>query len=139
MQIRQDIQELKTGPRELRKFGWLVGGVFAALGLLMWLRHKPHFPYFLTPGVVLVVLGTVTPKILKPVYIVWMSLAIVLGFVVSHVILTLFFFAIILPIGLVARLFGKDFLGLKLQPGAATYWIRREQKARTPAEYEQQF
>src|SRR6185369_11970595 len=118
MQIRQDIKELKTGAPELRKFGWLVGGVFTVLGLLMWLRHKPHFPYFLTPGLVLVVLGTVAPKILKPVYIAWMSMAIVLGFVVSHVILTLFFFAVITPIGLVARLFGKDFLGLKLHPAA---------------------
>src|SRR6267378_2055593 len=96
--IREDIKQLKTGERELRKFGWLVGGVFAGIGLLMWLRHKPHFPYFLTPGLVLVVFGSVFPKVLRPVYIVWMSLAIVMGFVVSHVILTVFFFAVITPI-----------------------------------------
>ena len=27
-------------PRDLRKFGLMVGGVFCLLGLLFWLRHK---------------------------------------------------------------------------------------------------
>src|ERR1041385_3607049 len=137
--IREDIKQLKTGARELRKFGWLVGGVFAAIGLLMWIRPKPHVPYFLAPAVVLIVLGSIVPKLLKPVYIAWMSLAIVLGFVMSHVILTVFFFLVITPIGLAGRLFGKDFLGLAMRRDAASYWIRCEQKSKAPAEYERQF
>ena len=48
-----------------------------------------------------------------------------LGFVVSHVILTLFFFLVITPVGLVARLLGKDFLSLKLDRETQTYWIPR--------------
>ena len=35
MNIRDDIRQLKTGPRELRKFGLMVGGVFVVLGLLV--------------------------------------------------------------------------------------------------------
>lgn len=139
MSIRKDIQELKTGPRELRKFGLMVGGVFALLGLFQLLRHKPYYPYFLTPGVLLVVLGAVVPKLLKPVYIGWMAMAFVLGFVVSHLILLFFFFCVVTPIGLVARLFGSDFLALKLKPSAASYWIRRERKPLKPSDYERQF
>ena len=139
MNIREDIKQLKTGERDLRKFGLLVGGVFAVLGILFLLRHKAHYPYFLIPGVVLVVFGAVFPRALKYIYIAWMSVAVVLGFVMAHVILTLFFFLVITPIGLVARLFGKDFLGLKLDGQAATYWIRREQKSKAQANYEQQF
>ena len=41
--IWQDIKQLKTGPRDLRRFGLLVGGVFAVLGILLWLRGKGHF------------------------------------------------------------------------------------------------
>jgi hypothetical protein len=85
------------------------------------------------------VLGTLGPRALKWVYIVWMSVAFVLGLVMAHVILTLLFFLMITPIGWVARLFGKDFLSLKLDRGAATYWLRRERKPRPPAEYERQF
>jgi uncharacterized membrane protein len=137
--IREEIKQLKTGERELRKFGWLVGGVLAVLGILMWLRHKTYFPYLLAPGVVLVVSGFLFPKVLKYVYIAWMSAAIVLGFVVSNVILTIFFLLVITPIGLIAHLCGRDFLRLKIQREAPTYWIRRERVAKTAAEYEQQF
>jgi hypothetical protein len=136
--ILEEIKQLKTGPRDLRKFGLLVGGVFAALGLLMWLRHRPHFPYYLTPGVLLMVFGAVFPKALKPVYVVWMSLAIVLGFVVSNVLLTVFFFLVITPIGLVARLAGRDFLRLKLDRQAETYWQPRARKS-AKSDYERQF
>ena len=137
--IIEEIKKLKTGERELRKFGWLVGGVLVALAILMWLRHKTYFPYFLAPGVLLIVFGFLFPKILKHVYIAWMSAAIVIGFVVSNVILTVFFFLVITPIGLITRLLGKDFLALKIDREASTYWIPREGATKTPAEYERQF
>ncbi len=139
MNIREDIQQLKTSERDLRKFGLLVGGVFAVLGLLFLIRHKAHYPYFLMPGVVLTVSGAIFPRALRTIYIAWMAVAVVLGFVMAHIILTLFFFLVITPIGLVARLFGKDFLGLKLDRQGATYWIRREQKSKAQANYERQF
>jgi hypothetical protein len=137
--ILDDIKQLKAGQRELRRFGLMVGGVFAALGIVMWLRGRAAFPWLLAPGAALMALGLGFPKGLKQVYIAWMSLAIVLGFVVSHVILTLFFFLVITPVGLAARLFGKDFLSLLVNREAPTYWIRRERAAKSKAEHEQQF
>lgn len=139
MNIRDDIKQLKTGDRDLRKFGLVVGAVFALLGLLFLWRHKAHYPYFLWPGVALMAMGVVWPRALKRIYIAWMSLAFVLGFVISHVILGLFFFFVVTPIGLVARLTGRDFLSLKLDRQAASYWIPRDKKAKTTTEYEQQF
>ena len=126
MNIRDDLKQLKTGDRDLRKFGLLVGGMFAVFGLIVLLRHKAHYPYFLWPGVALIAFGAMLPRTLKYVYLAWMSLAFVLGFVISHVILGLFFFLVITPIGLIARLVGKDFLSLKLDRKGASYWIPRE-------------
>jgi len=137
--ILEEIKQLKTGARELRKFGLLVGGVFAALGLVLWLRHRPSCPYFLAAGALLIGFGLVAPRALKYVYIPWMFLAVVLGFVVSNVLLVLFFFIVMTPIGLVARLAGKDFLSLKLNRSAPSYWIPRERKTKTPLDYERQF
>ena len=68
-----------------------------------------------------------------------MTLAFVLGFIMAHVILTLFFFLIVTPIGLAARLFGKDFLNRKRDTHATTYWIPREARRKRPADYEQQY
>lgn len=138
--ILDDLKQLKTGARELRKFGLLVGGVLVVLGLVMWARGKGHFPYFLAPGLALLASGWLFPKLLKPVYIAWMALAFALGFVVSNTILTLFFFLVITPVGLAARCLGKDFLRLKLDRQAPTYWLRRERpEPKPPADYEQQF
>jgi hypothetical protein len=38
-----------------------------------------------------------------------------------------------------ARLCGRDFLSLKPDPAAASYWIMKPVGARQPQEYEQQF
>ena len=138
--IREDLRQLKTGPRELRKFGLAVGAVFAALGIWFYARGKGYFPYCLVPGLFLVTFGALWPRALKAVYLAWMAVAFVLGFVVSHVILAVFFFLVMTPIGLLARLAGKDFLSLKLDRQAKTYWIQREtRQPKTPAEYERQF
>jgi hypothetical protein len=139
MNIRDDIKQLKTSDRDLRKFGLMVGGVFAVLGLLLLWRHKTYYPYFLWPGGGLVLLGAVLPRALKWIYIAWMSLAFVLGFIMAHVILTLLFYLVLTPIGLVARLCGQDFLSLKLDRAAKSYWIPRGGKAKSAAEYERQF
>lgn len=139
MNIREDIKQLQTSNRDLRKFGLMVGGVFAVLGLLFLWRQKTFWPYFLWPGAVLALFGAILPRALKWVYIVWMSVAFVLGFVMAHVILTLLFLLVITPLGLLARLTGKDFLSLKLDRAARSYWIPRPTKPKSAADYERQF
>jgi hypothetical protein len=138
--IISEIRELKTDQSTLRKFGLLVGAVFLGLGLLYLLRHKPVFPWFCGLGIALIALGAALPKLLKPVYLVWMSAAVVLGFIVSNVLLTLLFVLVITPIGLLARVCGKDFLLLKLDRSAASYWIARKSTSpREPSAYDRQF
>jgi hypothetical protein len=138
--IREELKQLSTTPRELRKFALLVGGVFAALGAWFLFRHKPAGPWFVGPGALLVLLGLAAPKTLKPVYLGWMAMAFLLGIVVSTVLLTLFYYLVITPIGLAAQLMGKDFLSRKLDRAAGSYWLPRDRSVpRKPADYEQQF
>lgn len=139
MSILSDIEKLRTGPRELRKFGLMVGGVFVAIGVVFLLRHKPSYPFFLSPGVALIAFGALAPRALKYVYIAWMALAFALGFFMSQVILTLFFFLVVTPIGLLARLFRKDFLARRLQRRAASYWIPCPKETKTAESYYRQF
>ena len=139
--LREDIKGLlKATPRDLRKFGLTVGGVFAGLGLLFLLRHKLWWPWFMTPGVPLLVLGAILPRSLKWIYVAWMTLAMLMGAVVSTLLLVLLFFLVVTPMGLVARLVGKDFLSQKLEPNAASYWLVRDiSKPKAKHEHEQQF
>jgi hypothetical protein len=138
--LREEIKLLKTGRQELRKFGWVVGGVFTLIGALMAVRGKPHFPWFLSPGVTLIAVGTILPLALKWIYIAWMTLALMMGWIVSNVILTLFFYLVVTPVGLVARLAGKDFLNRKMECRSQSYWTQRPAaEAIDRAQYEKQF
>jgi hypothetical protein len=139
MSIHADLQKLKTGARDLRKFGLTVGGVFALLGVLFLLRHRSSYPSFLGVGGVLIAFGVIWPRALKYVYIAWMAFAFTLGFVMSNLILTLLFFLLVTPIGWLARLFRKDFLARKWDKQAASYWIPCEKEKRTAESYERQF
>src|SRR5213594_699972 len=125
---------------ELRRFGLTVGGVFLALGVLSRLRGHDVAPLVLwSVGVLLVAPGLVAPRVLAPVQRVWMGAATLLGEVNSRIILTVLFYLVIAPIGLVFRHLVRDPLDRSLTDGKASNWIRRERKPVEPARYEQQF
>jgi Na+/proline symporter len=138
--IREDLRQLKAGPRELRKFGLLVGGVFLLLALWFGWRGRAIFPYLTAVGGVLFGLGAVAPRVLRHVYVAWMAVALVLGIVVSTTLLTVFYYVVVTPVGLAARVMGKDFLTRRREPKASSYWILRDRsRPKSPQEYEQQY
>jgi hypothetical protein len=55
-----------------------------------------------------------------------MALAFTLGWFTSRLLLVAIFLGVVTPIGLLARLVGKRFLELAPDPGAASYWVRRD-------------
>jgi len=139
MSILTDLRKLKARPRDLRKFGLMVGGLFVAIGIFLLLRHRLSYPFVVCIGATLIAFGAVWPRALKYIYIAWMTLAFTLGFVMSNVILVLFFFLFVTPIGLLARLFRKDFLGRKWDKQAVSYWIQCPREMRQAESYERQF
>jgi hypothetical protein len=139
--LREEFERLQQpGRRDLRHFGLLVGGVFIALGVGWFLWHKSFYWYPLVPGVPLVVLGAVAPRCLKWPYVAWMTVAIALGVVVSTVLLCLLFYLVLTPVGLLARLAGKDFLARKSDKSAGSYWMARDRsKPKGKRAHEMQF
>ena len=134
-----EIKNIKTEVIDLRKFGILVGTVLLIIaGLLFW-KEKESFQLFLTIGIVLSVAGIAIPFILKPIYWVWMVLATILGWFMTHVILSLLFYAVLPPIGLIGRLFGKQFLDLKMDGSKQSYWNVRKVEAFDTQNHEKQF
>jgi hypothetical protein len=137
--IHADLKKLRTGAGDLRKFGVIVGAGFIFLGVLLLLRHRSSYVALCGAGALLTAFGVIWPRALKYVYIAWMALAFTLGFVMSNVILTLFFFLFVTPIGLLARLFQKDFVARKWDKRAASYWIQHGSEVKTANTYERQF
>lgn len=139
--IRTEIKRLKSaGPREMRNFGLTVGGVLIAAGLFFWWRHKPWCWWFVIGGVLMVVAAVVAPRCLRAIYVGWMALGLALGTVVSTVLLTVCFYMIVIPLALVARLLGRDFLERRIDRRTTTYWRLRPDPQRKPKRrHEQQF
>ncbi len=137
--VISEIKKIDSSVKKLREFGFVVGGVFALLGVIIWLRGKAHFPYFLYPGIALVLLGAVIPKVLKPLQKVWMSLAVLMGWVMTRVLLTVLFFITFTPISLYLRITGKDLLNLRFPSREPSYWKLCQKKLHSPADYEKQF
>jgi hypothetical protein len=136
------IAECGMRNRELRKFGWTVGGVLLALaGLLRWsapTRHVLAGEILAAAGTVLVALGMAYPAALREIRAGWLMLAYALGWVNTRLLLALFYYGIVSPVGLVMRLFGRDPLERKWSSDQPSYWIRREEQ-RPPNHFEHPF
>lgn len=137
--ILEEIKAIKSTKKELRNFGLVVGGVLVAIGAFLFWKERPAWPYFLTPGVVLVVLGLIVPSILKPLQKLWMALAVVMGFFMTRVILTILFFCVVTPLAIASKLAGKRFLELKIAKDKTSYWNMRDSKEIDKKDYERQF
>jgi len=127
--VREEICKLDLSRKSLRNFGLLVGGVFCALAALA--AIKDFFPagrYAAgTAGTLLIAAGATVPGKLRTVYIVWMGIALSIGWVVSRVLLVILFYLLITPIGFLARLAGKRFLPLGMEGHARdSYWFIRD-------------
>lgn len=91
------------------------------------LGYFGKFPKFLGVSIVLLLLTMAWPKAFKPLAGLWFGLSQVMGQVVSKIILTLAFFLIVTPIGLIRRWIGADSLQLKKwKAGSASVFVERQ-------------
>ncbi len=128
--LREEVAGLDTSRKALRAFGWVVGGVLLVIAAFVFYQNDGEATaavIALAAGAaILLAGGAFRPAALRPLYIVWMTLALALGFVMTRVLLTITFVVMITPIGLLMRAFGKDPMQRKIDPALPTYWIPKE-------------
>jgi hypothetical protein len=123
--------------KQERQFGFLFTAVFVLVAFWpLWPLHAPN-RYWLAGAGVWLLAALVYPQGLAPLYKAWMALGHALGWINSRIILGIVFFVVVMPIGLVMRLFGKDFLSMRPNR-SGSYWVQREQKL-TPQSMRNQF
>ncbi len=128
---------LRPSEQQLRQFAWI-----SLLGfpLISWVLIHMILGLSLTVvltvgavGPVVLVLGLINPKLVWPVYVLLMLIALPIGFVVSAVLLRLIYYLLFTPIALWFRLTGKDAMNRRFQPEADSYWT--DHAGRDPASY----
>ena len=134
-----EIKHIKTGKKDLKSFGVTIGIILLLIAGFLFYKDKESFQIFLYIAGAFIGFGSIIPIILKPIYIVWMVFAVILGWFMTRVILSLLFYVIITPIGVVLRIFGKDFLEIKKQSVQGSYWNQRDSNIEKNQNYEKQF
>lgn len=106
---------VSTGSWHLAFPLWL-GGIGAATGAVLW----------------------VLPAIALPFYLVWYLFACSMGFVIGNTLMSLFYFVVVTPIGILMRSLGKISLRKTADPNARSYW-HDEPRQIDPKRYFRQF
>jgi hypothetical protein len=76
------------------------------------LAWRASTQFFLLLGIGLLVVTMTAPGLFRPFAKVWFGLSHALGTVVSRILLTLLFYAMVTPVGIIRRLLGKDAMQL---------------------------
>lgn len=109
-----------------RSFGIVFAGLFAVLTLHNWWWAGHSWPIYLAIAVAFLTTALLRPALLQGLNRAWTRLGFLLGSIMTPIVMTLLFFMVITPIGLLMRLTGKDTLRLRGTRKNDSYWIVRD-------------
>jgi hypothetical protein len=149
------IDRIDASPEAVKKTGkaFLIAGCFFGAVVFLGKSHisgwsnwdwnagfaSHAWKWLIGPGLGLFILSRIAYPVMKPIHIGWMTLAFILGWVNTRLLLGAFFYLVLTPIGLVMRLAGKDLLGKKIDRSATTYWIKKKSEPMDQKRYENLF
>tara|TARA_Y100001936_G_C15979961_1_gene616109 strand:- start:570 stop:947 length:378 start_codon:yes stop_codon:yes gene_type:complete len=108
-----------------KSFGVLFFIVFLLIALWPLVKGDSLRIWSLLIAIIFLVLGLLNSKILNPFKRIWIKFGEILGKMIAPLVLSIVYFIVITPIGLLLRIFGKDLLGIKFLE-KKSYWIKRD-------------
>ncbi len=127
--LLDEIKNIKGSAHDLKNFGLVVGGVLFGMGLGLLYFSRGSWIFWTALGGFLFASGLIAPKLLRPIYKLWMAFGTVMGFIMTNVILTVFFYLVLTPLAIILKSSGKHFLDLGVERGQKSYWNRRKEKS----------
>ena len=131
--LREELKNLPSTRRDWRSFGLTMAAALLAAAIVLWWKERSYFLNLVYPALLFGVLAVFAPSWLRPLQRVWMALAVVIGFVMNRVILTVVYIVLFTPAAVLLRVFGKDLLHERWDKTAESYWVKR-----TPVPYQAQ-
>jgi hypothetical protein len=115
-----------------RAFGYTFAAVFLVFaGISLW-RQGSLWPYLGAIASAFLLLSLIAPDVLAAPNRMWARFGLLLHRIVNPLVMGLVFFLVVTPIGMIMRLAGKDFLRLRFDGAAASYWIDRDPPGPSP-------
>ncbi|NUQ21060.1 MAG: hypothetical protein HOQ09_08880 [Gemmatimonadaceae bacterium] len=109
-----------------RGFGLTIGAVLLAYAAYSHVRGGRGVPAAIAGGVLLAV-AILYPRALHRPNVLWTRLGRAMERIVNPVVLGVLWVVVLTPIALLMRLTGRDPLRRRIERGAASYWVQREE------------
>ena len=125
---------------QARKSALAVAAVL--LGIAAWNLYRGRTTVvliFSALGAALVVAGLLVPPAARAFHTAWMRFAVLLGHVNSRVLLTLVYYLVVTPYGVVTRLVGRDPLRRRGPGAGESHWVERKTTRQTREQFERLF
>jgi hypothetical protein len=111
--------------KELRNFGIIALIATAVISLVLHLLKDLGSPWILIilgVGFVIFLSSIISTKITRIIYIGLILVTFPIGWVMSFILMAIFYFLIITPLGIFFRMIGRDTLCRKFDRNAGSYW-----------------
>lgn len=116
---------------ELRTFAFILSaGVMILFGLLFpWIADRKISLYSWPWGFALVfcLIGIIIPNTLKGLHKAWLKVGLLLGWINTKILLSIVFFALLLPVSLIFKIIRKDPMQRKLDSSLDSYRVESQQ------------
>ena len=119
----------KPSPAEIKWFGLLLLPFFLILYFLSMVKwDSPRIGYgIIITGGIITATYAIFPNYRSLIYRLWMAVFYPVGWLVSHLVMTLLFYLVFTPVGLLMRATGNDPLNRLLDTKIESYWIGRDE------------
>ncbi len=118
-----------------KSFGYLFFAIFLALAVWVYVKNQNLNYWLIGTSVVFLVLTLIKSKLLDVLNDLWIKFGELLGKIIAPIVMSIVFFLIVTPIGLVLKIVKKDLLKLKFN-NDKSYWI---EKSKTIESMDKQF
>lgn len=122
-----DFASLKNpSPKQLRSFSLITFLGFLLIAILGWRKQSATLVFTMVALLTLLLAAQAYRPLLLTLYRSWMALSQILGWFTSRIILTIIFYGLFTPIGLLLRMINKPLLDLRFPDKRSSFWQKRD-------------
>lgn len=111
---------------KLRKFGLVIGCIFTGFGFAPVFHNNNPNILLIDIALILFTAALIMPNLLLPLYTMWYSFGRVIGKINSFLILSIIFYLVFTPIGIIRRMFKKNTNKFMHKTAVNSYWIKKD-------------
>jgi len=126
--------------KDLRVFALILSGILAVFSVKFCKTGNVFVGgIFLTISIIALIISVFAPLLIMPVYKIFLFVGKIIGSVVTTLILSIVFYCVFTPIGVILRLTKRDVLGMEIDKEKESYWVERNDRDMKPESMEKQF